>query len=79
MTIPKILQSSDGNGQLSDTVRGVLILIMPGLMVLAQRYNIALTETDVYSLVLALSTIFGAGWTVYGIIKKAANWYTNAK
>lgn len=70
MTIPTILQTSEGTGKLSLTVQGAAVLIIT--MTLA-HYGITTENGDILAFVNAFVTIGSAGVTIWGLIRKYLN------
>lgn len=68
--VPKILLSSEGNGAVSLTVKGAVVLIVT---VLLSYFGIVADNGDVASLINNIVTAIGAIMTVYGLIRKYIN------
>ena len=77
MEIPKIFQSSIDPSQLSLTIRGLAVAIIPVLLVLFQMYNINVTHQDlngiveaIVNVITALSAVVSAIMVAWGLIRK---------
>lgn len=68
--IPSTLQSSDGSGKLSTTVKGLLVLLAPVIISLLATRNIIITEDTLLSSFNDIITIIGSLIASYGLLKK---------
>lgn len=68
--IPSALQSSDGSGKLSTTVKGLLVLLAPVIISLLATRNIIITEDTLLSSFDVIITAIGSIITAYGLLKK---------
>ena len=71
--IPKVLTSSDGTGNLSTTIKGVLTLLIPLIIVWGQSQGWVLTEDSLALLVQEVAVVIGGIVTIYGLAKKLRN------
>ena len=71
--IPKVLTSSDGTGNLSTTIKGVLTLLIPLAIVWGQSQGWVWTEDSLALLVQEVAAVIGGIVTIYGLVKKLRN------
>ena len=71
--IPKVLTSSDGTGNLSTTIKGVLTLLIPLAIVWGQSQGWVWTEDSLALLVQEVAVVIGGIVTIYGLAKKLRN------
>ena len=71
--IPKVLTSSDGTGNLSTTIKGVLTLLIPLIIVWGQSQGWVWTEDSLALLVQEVAVVIGGIVTIYGLAKKLRN------
>lgn len=73
-TAKTLVASSSGSGNLSTTLKGLLVLMIPVLITIGRRYNIEVTETQVMEIVQRATEIIGQILLVYGLIRKFWIW-----
>ena len=71
--IPKVLTSSDGTGNLSTTIKGVLTLLIPIIIAWGQSQGWVWTEDSLALLVQEVAVVIGGIVTIYGLAKKLRN------
>ena len=70
MSIPEIFKSSDNSGNLSMTIKGLLIGIIPLAILLAKTFGISLAETDLTEFINAGAIAATAFVTFVGLGRK---------
>lgn len=68
--IPSALQSSDGSGNLSTTIKGLLVLLAPVIISFLASKNILITQDTLISSFDVIITVIGSLVTAYGLLKK---------
>ena len=68
--IPTILQSSENNGTMSMTIKGVALIALTYALT---RYGITVDKGVVMDIVNQTATLIGMVMTLYGIVRKVMN------
>ena len=67
----KILQSSDGSGNLSITIKGLLLGLVPLVISLLSSQGYSVAENDLVSFIEKVFIIASAVTFIMGLVKKA--------
>lgn len=73
-TAKTLVASSSGSGNLSTTLKGLLVLMIPVLISIGRKYNIEVTETQVMEIIQKATEIIGQTMLVIGLVRKFWNW-----
>lgn len=68
------LSSSANPEQLSQTVNGLMILVVSGLSLYASSKGLAVAPADIQEQVSSVAMAVGTIWTSFGIIRKGLIW-----
>jgi len=68
--IPKYLGSSANPENLSLTIKGALLAIVPIIIMLTKSTNVDVSESDLVGLIEALSAVVAGVMVVYGLARK---------
>lgn len=68
--LPTALQSSVNPNELSLTVKGILISLIPIIIIIAKQLGLEVTETSLINLIEQVTILISAVVTVYGLIRK---------
>ena len=75
--IYKLTRSSDGTGNLSLTIKGILTFLIPVIIYIAAHFGVTILETDLVSMIDGIVTIVAGVTIVLGLSKKFYFLYQN--
>lgn len=67
------LKSSTGSGNLSLTVKGLILSLVPITITILQSQGVAITESDVVEIVNNVFAVVSLCWVIYGGLRKLWN------
>lgn len=70
-----ILESSEKDGSISKTFKGVALSLVPVILTLAEAYGVPLTRGELFDLINVSTILIAAVTTIYGLIRKLYNKY----
>ena len=73
------LKSSQNPEQISNSVRGAVLGLSGGALLLAQVLGFPLTEADIVSIAGQFGAAAGAAWFFYGLAMKVVMWLGRVK
>lgn len=68
--LPKVLQSSQNQNELSMTIKGLLLMILPAAMVLAEKYGYSIPEAEWDNIITVATSLLATVITLRGIFRK---------
>ena len=67
------LRSSTGSGNLSLTVKGLILSLVPITITILQSQGVSISETEVVELVNNIFAVVSLCWIIYGGLRKVWN------
>lgn len=79
MKLPKLLQSSANPENLSLSIKGFLVMLVPTILAISGVLGWSLTEGDILEVINAIVATIGGMFFLYGVARKVYYYFVNKR